>query len=229
MKIEDIKSRLIDDGIADVGFSDVSSALDERYSAYPYAVTLVCKISDAIIDEVVEKPTFAYFQHYRAVNAFLDNRCVWLSEMIRRLGYNAFPIAASQSVHDAGEFSGIFQHKTGARLAGLGWIGKSALFISKDFGPRVRLATVLTDMPLPISDNIMERDCGDCKICSTKCPSCAIKGINFHDGIERKDMFDARACSEYMKREFQRIGRGSVCGICVNCCPIGKTPAAQQY
>ena len=43
-----------------------------------------------------------------------------------------------------------FPHKTAANMAGLGFIGKSVLFISNEFGPRVRLATVLTDAPLNV-------------------------------------------------------------------------------
>ena len=38
----------------------------------PYAVTLVVRLSNAIVDEIEGEPTLTYFSHYRAVNAFLD-------------------------------------------------------------------------------------------------------------------------------------------------------------
>ena len=39
---------------------------------------------------------------------------------------------------------------------------------------------------------------------------------------DREEMFDAQKCSEYMKRKFQHIGRGAVCGICMEVCPHKK-------
>jgi epoxyqueuosine reductase len=153
LQLNEMVERLLQEGVAQVGFSHLHEALPQRYRHLPYGITLVYKLSDAVMDEVVSwqepGPTFAYFQHYRAVNAFLDGRSLWVSAMLEQMGYRAMPVAASQSVRDMGEFSGIFPHKTAAVLAGLGWIGKSALFVSPQYGPRVRLATILTDCPLP--------------------------------------------------------------------------------
>lgn len=223
-ELEKMRLRLLDDGIAAVGFSDVSNAVPERFKQYPFAVSLLVRLSDAILNEVTDSPTYSYFHHYRTVNAFLDQKALFVTEYLRRLGSIAFPVAASQSVHDTNDkYSGVFQHKTAAHLAGLGWIGKSALFISNEHGPRVRLATVLTDLPLPVNENqISASRCGDCKLCGEACPAHAIRGINYELGMTRADIFDAQACSEHMKRRYQHIGRGSVCGICISVCPFGK-------
>jgi hypothetical protein len=40
----------------------------------------------------------------------------------------------------------LFQHKIAATSAGLGWIGRNGLLISPRYGPRLSLATVLTDL-----------------------------------------------------------------------------------
>lgn len=228
MDLQYLIEHLKNEGVAQVGFSCVEDAVDERYAKYKYAVTLVYKLSDAIFDEVKEmgSPTFAYFQHYRTVNAFLDRSALWVSTMIEREGFRALPVAASQSVKDMGEYSGIFQHKTAAVKAGLGWIGKSALFVSPIYGPRVRLATVLTDMPLPEleHDELAGKKfgCAGCSVCVKKCPAMAIKGNEYIEGVsKRSDIFDARACSEHMKAAYKNIGRGAVCGICVASCPYG--------
>jgi hypothetical protein len=37
--------------------------------------------------------------------------------------------------------------------------------------------------------------------------------------VTREEMFDAEKCSQYMKKHFQHIGRGAVCGICMEVCP----------
>src|SRR5512140_1342715 len=42
----------------------------------------------------------------------------------------------------------LFNHKMAATSAGLGWIGKNGLLISADYGPRLSLATILTDAKL---------------------------------------------------------------------------------
>lgn len=228
MKLDEISRRLVEDGVAQVGYSFLEDALPLRYQHLPYGITLVYKLSDAVVDEILSwqepGPTFSYFQHYRAVNAFLDSRTLWVTAMLERMGYQAMPVAASQSVRDMGEYAGIFPHKTAAVRAGLGWIGKSALFVSPAFGPRVRLATVLTDCPLPVR-SIPENmpGCGNCQKCVTACPACAITGTTYEPGISRReDVFDPKACSEHMKRAYQRIGRGAVCGICMAVCPFGK-------
>lgn len=226
MQLNEMVERLLQEGVAQVGFSHLHEALPQRYRHLPYGITLVYKLSDAVMDEVVSwqepGPTFAYFQHYRTVNAFLDGRSLWVSAMLERMGYRAMPVAASQSVRDMGEFSGIFPHKTAAVLAGLGWIGKSALFVSPQYGPRVRLATILTDCPLPKPERPVFPGCGDCNKCVSACPAQALTGEPYQAGKSvREDVIDPRACSEHMKRAYQRIGRGAVCGICAAVCPFG--------
>lgn len=50
------------------------------------------------------------------------------------------------------------------------------------------------------------------------CPSGAISGKEWHIGITREEIFSAETCSQYMKKQFQHIGRGAVCGICMKVC-----------
>ena len=161
IKISELRGRLLYEGLCEVGFSRIDETVPPDLAKYHYAVTLMYRLSDAIVDEIENAPTYAYFQHYRAANAFLDRCALITCEFLRRNGAEAYPIAASQSVHDRGDkYTGIYQHKSAAVAAGLGWIGKSALFISPEHGPRVRLATVLTDAELPCDAVPMEPRCG---------------------------------------------------------------------
>lgn len=211
-------------GIAQIGYSDLTGIVPERYRAFPYGITLVWRLLDGIVDEVcnLHSPTYTYYQHYRAINGELDSLTLWLATQLERSGYRAVPIGASQSVHDMGHYAGAFQHKTAAVRAGLGWIGKSALFVSPEFGPRVRLATILTDAPVPNPGQAAgESRCADCRRCTEACPAGAIKGVNYVPGTTRESIFDPAACSRHMKDAYLRIGRGSVCGICMSVCPWG--------
>ena len=219
---EELKNRLLYEGLCEVGFSRIDETVPPDLAQYHYAVTLMFRLSDAIVDEIDGAPTYAYFQHYRAANALLDRCALIACELLRREGAKAYPIAASQSVHDRGDkYTGIYQHKSAAIAAGLGWIGKSALFVSPQYGSRVRLATVLTDRELPVTGQPMKSQCGNCRRCVEACPSGAVLGVNYVRGMAREEIFDAEKCSLHMKKAYQHIGRGSVCGLCMRACPYG--------
>lgn len=196
------------EGIDEVGFSETDREL-------PYAVSIVFPLSKYVLSKITDRPTFEYFHHYRTVNAYIDRVLLKLGLEISKKGYLYLCVPASQST---GEYSSYFSHKSAARASGLGYIGKSCLFISEKYGPAVRLGTLITNMPFDVGMPVA-KDCGECNICKEKCPAMAIYGINYKEGISRDEMYDARACSEYMKKSFQKIGRGAVCGICIKNCP----------
>ena len=218
-----IKEFLLENGASEVGYAFIDgyqSELLKEYAGaekYKYAISVVVRLSGGALDGITDRPTHTYFQHYRTVNAFIDRLVLMAGMKIQKMGYDYIPVAASQSI---GGYTGLFQHKTVARLAGLGGIGKSGLFISKKYGPRVRLGSILTNMPLECGVPFEEDLCGDCNICSTLCPAMAISGKSFSlDNPD--DTLDRHACSTYMKEHFKDIGRGVVCGICIKNCPYG--------
>lgn len=219
----ELENKLREWGATFSGYSRVKGKLPGNLESLEYAVTIGVRLSDAIIDEITDRPTHTYFHHYRMANALLDLIALRTTHFIMEKGYKAFAVPASQSVNDGGEdFSGIFPHKTAAVMAGLGWIGKNGLFIHRHYGPRVRLATVLTDMQLPSDNGIMDVQCGSCRLCVDSCPAAALTGNCWQEGCDRRHVVDARACSEYMKKSFRHIGRGYVCGICIKVCPVRK-------
>lgn len=202
-------------GAAQVGFCKA----EENPFSMPYAISYTIPLSDAIIDGIDTAPTHTYFHHYRSVNALIDHLSLRCGLILAENGYRYVPIPASQSV---GGTQGIYSHKMAAVSAGLGTIGKSALFLSETNGPRVRLGTVLTDCEFEVNTVMPESKCGDCTLCRDNCPALAIKGNHWSPDCSRSDIIDAQACSDYMKKAFQHIGRGSVCGICMKVCPYGK-------
>ena len=219
--MNNLKEKILSFGCHDVGFSCIGEDLAEKTTGNPdfkYAVSIVVKLSEAVIDGITDAPTHVYFHHYRTVNALIDNIILKTGMEIEKLGGKYLPVAASQSISG---YTGFFQHKTAARLAGLGGIGKSGLFISTKYGPRVRLGTLLTDLPLETGTPFIDDICGNCNVCVKLCPAMAIGDHSF-DLDNPTDTLDRQACSEYMKKNFQHIGRGVVCGICVKNCPKGK-------
>ena len=216
---QELKNILKRNGATLVGFSDLGEKASPEFPHLRYAVTIVRRLSDTVVETINGKPTIMYFHHYRTTNTKLDLLALDAVDFIESHGYSALPIAASQSTNtDKDAYRGVFSHKTAAVVSGLGFIGKNALFITPEYGSKIRLATVLTDMPLSAELPIMEGGCGSCEICKNACPAKAITGNNYVYGNARDTIFDARRCSEHMKT-YKDIGRGAVCGICMRVCP----------
>ena len=214
---QDLKDYLLEQGASDVGFC---CPPDGDFGDCINAVSVVVHLSDAIVDEIGAEPTHTYFNHYRSVNAFIDALLLKTGLFLQKNGYRYITVAASQSINKNGwNYTGRYSHKKAAVLSGLGTIGKSSMFLHKDYGTRVRLGTVFTDAPFDVNDVQPVSLCKNCDLCVKACPSGAISGKEWAPGVMREEMFDAEKCSEYMKKHFQHIGRGAVCGICMEVCP----------
>ena len=216
-----ITNFLIENGAGQVGFCELGGdEFGENEFGMTHAVSYTVPLSDAIVDGIKDAPTHTYFHHYRTVNALIDRNSLMAGFILRRAGYKCVPIPASQSVDG---LKGAFSHKYAAVRSGLGYVGKSGLFISSENGPRVRLGTILTDCAeFEVNQKILECGCGECNLCMKACPAMAISGNLWKPGEPRENIVDALACSRHMKAAYQKIGRGAVCGICMRVCPRGK-------
>ncbi len=209
---------LIEKGASDVGFCNVP----DGPSGLTGAISIVFRLSDAVVDEIEDAPTYTYFHHYRTVNAFLDRLALECGIWLAGRGYKYLPIGASQSVpaHFNRPYEGRYSHKKVAYLAGLGGIGKNALFLHKKYGARVRLVTVFTDCEFEESTPLSNDMCIGCNRCVEACPSGAISGKLW--SLDSEGFFNPEKCSKHMKTAYQNIGRGAVCGICMRTCPRYK-------
>lgn len=217
----ELKNLLLEKGATFVGFSDISDVPQNR--GYKGAITIGIKLLDSLIEQVFENsaPTYQYFHHYRTVNFALDQLSLFCATRLEKDGYHPLVIPASQSsVEDP--YSGAFPHKTAAVKANLGFIGKSALFIHREYGSMVRLATVLVNKPLSPDLGDVNLSCGNCNACFNACPARAITGNEYVIGAPRDSVFSAEKCSSHMKKAYRDIGRGAVCGICISVCPFNK-------
>ena len=184
-----------------VGFCDLETSPVRELPTLRYALSIGVKLSDAVLKTIENAPSFVYFQHYRIANTLLDSIAFRLARFLEKKGYLAMPIAASQSLGKNNPYQGVLPHKTAAVKAGLGFVGKSGLFLSEKYGSKVRLATVLTDAPLQSELPVIENGCGNCELCKNACPAGAIYGQLPTTNGERN--FDAEKCSRYMKEHFQ--------------------------
>jgi epoxyqueuosine reductase QueG len=116
---------------------------------------------------------------------------------------------------------GLFPHKTVAVQSGLGWIGRNSLLITEEYGPRVRIATVLLGIESNHENILMENKCGECTKCLTACPYNCIIGRSWYEGISRDKMIDAFKCSKIREGFTDKIGHKHACGYCLLVCPYG--------
>ncbi len=213
--------------IASFGASLVSFADIRELAPWPRAISIALALDPVILKGVKNGPTPEYYKEYLRANTTLNEIAQGTARLLLGAGYRAeaFPATIADSDPEYEETLRVaFQHKTAATRAGLGFIGKSGLLITSDFGPRVRLVTIFTDLPFPTGQPILKGRCGGCHLCIQACPAGAIKGQEWRAGMAREELLDAHACQREAKRLLrERVGAdGAVCGICVAICPWGQ-------
>ena len=104
----------------------------------------------------------------------------WFSQEIAPHGFRVFADSAP------------ILEKHLAEKAGLGWIGKHTLLLSKDSGSWFFLGEILTDYPLPIHEIREQPRCGSCTACMDICPT---------DAFPEPYRLDSRRCISYLTIE----------------------------
>ena len=219
-------------GITYVGVADLSGVKSTVWeqggdivAGYPYSISLGIPLIKSIIDQLPNCDQRVVALNYRlhaydVINRRLDMIASIISSFIQNEGYKVLPIPAAERVDDK-RICASFSHKLGARLAGLGWIGKSCLLVTPEHGPRVRWTSILTDAPLEPTGEPMEEKCGECDQCVKICPVNAFTGINFQSNQPREARYIARSCEKYFD-EMKVNGKIAVCGMCLYICPYGR-------
>jgi len=211
------------------GFADLSGFLHEKFREYPYGISILRKMDDKIVDGIKEGPTPEYLHHYTEINEHLTNLSNVIATELNNAGIGAISVKPTVNM-TPGKFDQSLpnlrydlSHKMVATRAGLGWIGKTDLFVSKKFGPRLRLASILINQQVtPEFNPINKSRCGNCTVCVEKCPAQAATGRLWDIHTDRDLFFDAYKCREKCS-EFGRTRLNvdrRICGICVAVCPI---------
>jgi epoxyqueuosine reductase QueG len=184
------------------------------------AVSIGIQYPKDVVNQLLEGPTHTYLYYYKILNAKLDDIALQVAIALEKEGFRSFPVPASQRVTDD-RLAGIFSHRMAAHLSGLGWIGKNSSLITREYGPRLRLVTILTDAPLE-TDEPFEGDlCGECTKCVLACPSGAVVGNPFREDDPLEKRFIGQLCDVHLSRVRNTFGK-RICGKCLASCPYGK-------
>lgn len=113
--------------------------------------------------------------HYGALRNGLEA----IAAQLRADGWKAMVLADSNALVD----------RAVAHRSGLGWFGKNANILVPGLGSWVVLGSVLTEAPLPVTDDQVRDGCGTCTRCMDACPTGAI----ISPGV-----VDARRCLSWL-------------------------------
>lgn len=211
-------------GVADLGPLRKGLPLfpENLIESYSYGLSIGVRLKNEVIEDMGDSPTPEYARHYKNINATLNTISAQVVQWIMGKGFRGKAIPASDIV-DETNLLGHISHKAVARMAGLGWQGKSLLLINPEYGPRVRLVTVLTDMPL-VPDRPIKNRCGKCLECVQACPASAIRNASTDSFYSSRDLaVDLEKCHQKLI-EFKNISDigTRICGVCIRVCPYGK-------
>ncbi len=195
-------------GAAAVGITHLTDDMCYRdfNIPYKYAISVALPMDRETMLDTPTNETGLHIQHtYKAVGEI----AIKIAAEIRQMGW---PARASTNISpDSYEVL----HIPVAVEAGVGTLGKHGSLITREFGSNVRLATVLTDLPLVVDgpeDIGVDDFCASCQICTTNCPPQAIFDIKQLVRGEEKWYVDFDKCIPYFAAH-------DGCGICIEVCP----------
>lgn len=212
-----LKEFLRKEGASLVGYADMSEVANCGWKS---GISIGMKIDCSIVNSIEDGPNMEYYHEYYRLNNKLDKLAEIGVKFINHLGYEA--IAQTRDyVEEFGVYRTQVPHKTVATRAGLGWIGKSALLVTSDYGSAVRITSILTEIELPYDKPISESLCGNCSVCKTQCPGEAISGKNWNIHIDRDEFFNALDCRRTARQlSLERMDKQiTLCGKCIVACP----------
>jgi reductive dehalogenase len=173
--------------------------------SHTYAVVCAEEMSFAMVGAAPHTPTTIESMKNYAKGAVIADQ---LAAFIANLGYSA-------TANFLRHYDAILVPL--AVDAGLGECGRLGYVMTKEFGPRVRLSAVTTDLPLVTDKPIdigAEDFCTICKKCAVCCPS---RSIPFDDQQEINGTLRWKLNDETCFDFWGTIGTD--CNICMRVCP----------
>ncbi|MBQ2636621.1 MAG: epoxyqueuosine reductase [Methanobrevibacter sp.] len=214
--MDELKKYLLSQGASKVGYADVEGLANE-FIDLPNGISLVLKLPKKAIEYVNNDEFEDYWKCFHSKVAELKEIALKGEEYIKSKGYNAFALTMERNECDMEKLLSILPYKTIATKSGMGWIGRSALLVTPEYGSAITLCSILTDMPLEFDNPITDSECDECENCQNACPVKAINPQKWNDRLNRKDIIDIEACSEYIIDQYKN---GLGCTKCMSECKL---------
>ena len=209
---QEIKSYARELGATQVGCTRVveEALYDYVEDVLPYAIVVAVPMAR---DGMLKIPSVDSSDIIHDGYVDVGRVAIRIAERIRAMGWNA---EADTNLLNA---PSKVLHIPLAVNAGLGTMGRHTSLITRENGANVRLATVLTDLPLAFDEPVdfgVEQMCMDCRVCRENCPSNAIyEEKQIVRGVEKWHL-DFDRCMPYFNEQ-------NTCGVCITVCPWSET------
>ncbi|MBN2218301.1 MAG: epoxyqueuosine reductase [Pirellulales bacterium] len=220
-----LRDRLTGRGAALVAVADLQGVPSNARDEFERGVVIGVALRPEVVAQIANGPTAEYACEYERVNDCLNGLTSVVADWLASEGFRARRQPITAASVDERSLSTPLPHKTVARLAGLGWIGKCALLVNKEFGSAVRYATVLTDAPLVAVPPVDASSCGECTACVEACPARAPSGREWTPGMRREEFFDVVKCFRQTNHWAATLPEGyqhQICGMCIAACPYTR-------
>lgn len=209
----ELKAELNSLGADLVHFVDVSQLPEEQNKRYPSAILIGVALSPSYIQKITNTPNYAkelkltnreHEDEFHCRESLTDSIADSIADYLTAKGYSAYSQSEnsilSTGLYNAKAKSTPLPHKTIARLAGLGWIGKHNLLVTPEYGSAICMCTVLTNAPLkPTLHAPVDSRCGNCTACKDICEVSAIEGNAWNIGISRDELVNVFKCNTCLK------------------------------
>ncbi len=209
-------------GFAPVGRWREAGDLPEAFHpdwVWPLARTVIVLAVPVWLPIVEAAPSEWGREQYTITNSLLDEAAYRLSAYLNRHGH----AAVNFSRDGYGDIdvllrspAAAFSHVWAAHYSGLGRVGWNHTLLTREFGPRVRLVSVLTALELPGDDMQADELCNRCRLCQKICPAGAFEAET-GNRYARMDKLACVANSKRLRKSFR-----NPCGFCIKVCPVGN-------
>ncbi len=148
------------------------------------------------------------------------------ADLRRRLSKLATLLERQYSARSLALSNGEIAEKPAAERSGLGHYGKNSLLINEQYGSRIVLGEIITDVEIR-PDRPLTRECGDCEQCLTACPT---------NAFAETFVLDRRRCIQALTNwygvlpdEIARVWKNRLygCSDCQDACPANARVQAQ--
>ena len=222
----EIKNIILDLGADVCGIADLERFHEAPSGFHPADIYKDCRsvivAGIALPKGVMEVEPRLIYGHFNYQSSVQVDRMMLRAakEIEKRYGGIAVPIPADSPYEywdkDRMEGRGLISMKHAAVAAGLGTLGKSSLFLNKQYGTLLTLGAIFTNMELeadPLSDPVCIEGCS---LCIRNCPVQALDGTT---AVQKKCRLNTYGKTD---RGFDTVDCNQCRKVCPRCYCTGK-------
>lgn len=190
-------------------FVDISHLSPIENKGYSTAILIGIALSRKYTQQVASTPKYVeqikrndtiQFDEFYLTELKTDKIADNIAQFIQEKGFSAYS-QSKDNILKTGFYNSETKntplpHKTIAVYAGLGWIGKHNLLVTKKYGSAISMCTILTDAPIESTKQTpTSSHCGVCQICKEICKPKSIQGATWECGIDRDLLVNVSSCT----------------------------------